>query len=196
MRMGISMSNGHRDQSGFTMIEILVTIVILTIGLLGLAGLQARIQVAEIESYQRAQAILVLQDMVARINGNRKNATAYVTGTPLGEGNAVISCAGKTGADLDLCEWGNMLLGAAETSGTQKVGAMIGARGCISNPVATMPRQMNVAVVWQGLTPTAAPNSTCGSGLYGNEATRRALVATIVIGCLQNDPTTGACVTP
>jgi len=188
---------GRPADRGFTMIEVLVTIIILTIGLLGLAGLQARLQVAEIEAYQRAQAILVLQDMVARINANRKNVTAYVTASPLGEGNAVQSCAGKTGADLDLCEWGNMLLGATETSGTQSVGAMIGARGCVSNPVATMPRQMNVAVVWQGLTPTAAPtNTTCGSGLYGNEATRRALVATIVIGCLQNDPTTGVCVTP
>ncbi|MGA0023069.1 MAG: type IV pilus modification protein PilV [Burkholderiales bacterium] len=188
---------GRPADRGFTMIEVLVTIIILTIGLLGLAGLQARLQVAEIEAYQRAQAILVLQDMVARINANRKNVTAYVTASPLGEGNAVQSCAGKTGADLDLCEWGNMLLGATETSGTQSVGAMIGARGCVSNPVATMPRQMNVAVVWQGLTPTAAPtNTTCGSGLYGNEATRRALVATIVIGCLQNDLTTGVCVTP
>jgi len=184
-----------KDQ-GFTMIEVLVTIIILTIGLLGLAGLQARLQVAEIEAYQRAQGLLVLQDMVARINANRKNATAYVTATPLGEGNTVQSCAGMTGANLDRCQWGNMLLGAAETSGSQNVGAMIGARGCISNPVATMPRRMDVAVVWQGLTPTAAPSTACGTGLYGNEATRRALVATIVIGCLQNDPTTGACVTP
>ncbi|MGA0032362.1 MAG: type IV pilus modification protein PilV, partial [Burkholderiales bacterium] len=96
---------GRPADRGFTMIEVLVTIIILTIGLLGLAGLQARLQVAEIEAYQRAQAILVLQDMVARINANRKNVTAYVTASPLGEGNAVQSCAGKTGADLDLCEW-------------------------------------------------------------------------------------------
>lgn len=179
------------------MLEVLVTIIILTIGLLGLAGLQARLQVAEIEAYQRSQAILVLQDMVARINANRKNAANYVTVAPLGEGNAVQNCAGKTGAALDTCEWGNMLLGAAETSGAQKVGAMIGARGCITNPVVSMPRQIGVAVVWQGFNPTAAPTSTaCGAGLYGDEATRRAMVATIVIGCLQNDPTTGVCVTP
>lgn len=179
------------------MLEVLVTILIVALGLLGVAGLQARMQVAEIEAYQRAQAILVLQDMVARINANRKNATTYVTASPLGTGNTVQSCAGMTGAALDACEWGNMLLGAAETSGAQSVGAMIGARGCITNPVVTMPRQIGVAVVWQGLTPTAAPvSTTCGAGLYGNEATRRAMVATIVIGCLQNDPTTGVCVTP
>lgn len=182
---------------GFTMLEILVTIILLTIGLLGLAGLQMRIQVAEIEAYQRAQAMLVLQDMVARINANRKNAAAYVTGTPLGTGNTVADCSALTGAAKDLCEWNNSLLGAAETSASQQVGAMVGARGCITNPVTTMPRQIGVAVVWQGFTPTAAPlSTTCGNGLYGDEATRRAMVATIVIGCLQNDPTTGVCVTP
>lgn len=182
------------------MIEILVTIILLAIGLLGVAGLQARMQVAEIESYQRAQAILVLQDMVARVNANRKNAANYVTASPAGTGNTVQNCADPsltTVAQRDLCEWNNALLGAAETTGGQTAGAMIGARGCVANPVATMPRQIDVAVVWQGLTPTLAPASTaCGTGLYGNEATRRAMVATIVIGCLQNDPTTGLCVTP
>ncbi len=186
-----------RHIKGFTMLEVLITIVILTFGLLGVAGLQARMQVAQIESYQRVQAILVLQDMVARINANRKTAATYVTASPLGTDNTVQNCAGLTGANLDKCEWNNMLLGSSETSGGQQVGAMIGARGCITNPVTTMPREMQVAVVWQGLIPTAAPASTvCGTGLYGNEATRRAMVATIVIGCLQNDPTTGLCVTP
>ena len=74
---------------------------------------------------------------------------------------------------------------------------MIDARGCITNVIAAMPREFVVAVTWQGLAPTVAPASTtCGQGLYGNEQTRRALIARVTIGCLQNDPTTGLCVTP
>lgn len=185
-------------ERGFTMLEVLITIVILAIGLLGVAGLQARMQLAEIEAYQRAQAIVLLQDMVARINANRKNAMSYVTASPRGTDNAVENCVGLTGASLDLCEWNNALLGATETSGGgQNVGAMNGARGCITNTVATMPREFVIAVAWQGITPTAAPASTtCGQGSYGNDATRRAMVARVVIGCLQNDPATGVCVTP
>jgi type IV pilus assembly protein PilV len=193
------MIRGQRSRMrGVTMIEVLITIVILTIGLLGVAGLQARMQLAEVESYHRSHAIVLLQDIVARVAANRRNAMNYVTGTPLGSGNAVENCIGLTGSDLDLCQWNNALLGAAETSsGGQQVGAMIGARGCISNVSATMPREFTVAVVWQGVTPTVAPTATtCGQGLYGNEQTRRALVARIKIGCLQNDPTTGLCVTP
>ena len=183
-------------QRGITMIEVLITIVIVAFGLLGVASLQARMQLAEIEAYQRAQAIVLLQDMVNRINANRKNAMAYA-GAAVGTDNTVQDCAGLTGAPLDLCEWNNALLGATETSGGgQNVGTMIGARGCITNTVATMPREFVVAVVWQGLNPTQVPASTtCGQNQYGNEAMRRAMVANVKIGCLQNDAA-GVCVTP
>jgi type IV pilus assembly protein PilV len=72
---------------------------------------------------------------------------------------------------------------------------MIGARGCVQQLSATPPQQYMVSVVWQGLNPTVAPGTTCGSGQYGIEATRRAVVASIMIGCLQNNPVTGACIT-
>jgi type IV pilus assembly protein PilV len=183
-------------QRGTSMIEVLVAIIIVIIGLLGLAGLQARINLAEMEAFQRAEAVVLLQDIVDRINANRKNSMSYVTAAA-GTGTAVQDCTGKTGAALDLCEWSNALLGAAESSGGLQVGAMIGARGCVTNTVATMPRQFLVSVVWQGINPTVSPAATtCGQGSYGNDATRRAIVATVVIGCLQNDPASGVCVTP
>ena len=52
---------------GFSMIEVLVALLIIVLELLGLAGLQVRMQQAEFESYQRAQAVILLQDMVERI---------------------------------------------------------------------------------------------------------------------------------
>lgn len=180
------------------MIEVLVAIVIVVVGLLGLAGLQSRAALAEMESFQRAQALVLLQDMVDRINSNRKNAMSYVTSGPLGTGADVADCTGLTGVALDKCEWHNALLGAAEQQGGSSIGAMIGARGCIENQVATMPRRFVVAVVWQGLNPTVSPAGTsCGQGLYGTgDLARRAVTTNITIGCLQNDPVTLACVTP
>lgn len=188
---------------GVTMIEVLIAIFVLTIGLLGMAGIQSQMQLSELEAYQRAQAIVLLQDMVNRINANRRvdstTAAEYVTASPLGTGAMDCNDASVTTiADHDLCEWNNSLYGANETKGSQTLGAMNGARGCITNPTTTMPREFVVAVAWQGMRPTIAPaETTCGQGSYGpDDRMRRALIAHVVIGCLQNDPSTGLCVTP
>jgi type IV pilus assembly protein PilV len=121
-----------------------------------------------------------------------------VTAAPLGTAGTIDCSAPATLAQRDQCAWHVALLGASETKGGVQLGAMTGARGCISNPVAAMPRRVIVAVAWQGVSPTAAPGATaCGLGTYGgDERFRRAMVASITIGCLQNDPTTGTCVTP
>ena len=186
-----------RRIQGVTMIEVLVAIFILTIGLLGTASMQSQMQLTQVEAYQRAQAIVLLQDMVDRVNANRRNVGAYVTTSPLG--TSAQDCSALTAvADLDKCEWNNALFGAAELKGTQTLGAMTGARACITNPVTTMPREVVVAVAWQGLRPTVVPGGTdCGQNEYGtDDRMRRAMVARITIGCLENNPTSGVCVTP
>ena len=195
------MLNAHpRSARGATMIEVLVAVIIVIIGLLGLAGLQAKAGQVEVESFQRAQAVELLQDMVDRISANRKNSMDYAVGTTWGTDQGELNCAGKTGADLDLCEWNNSLLGASESNNGLSVGAMIGARGCVDNISPTMPRVFQVSVVWQGTVATKSPGTACGQNLYGTSAggveLRRAVVATVVIACLQNDPISGNCTTP
>lgn len=192
---------------GATLLEVLVSLFIMTIGLLGVAGLQARMQAAEIEAYQRTQAIVLMQDMVDRINANRSKTAieSYVTASPLGTGSTLDCSAPGTNVALkDKCEWSSALAGAAETTSaggaTTTLGAMNEARGCITNPGTTMPREIVVAVVWQGIISTAAPTSTtCGQGLAaygGDDKLRRAMIARIKIACLFNDTSSGNCVTP
>ena len=48
------------------MIEVLATIVICVIGLWGLTEVQSRLQMWEVESYQRSQALMLLGDMSTR----------------------------------------------------------------------------------------------------------------------------------
>ncbi len=161
-------------QRGFTMIEVLVTIFILMIGLLGLAGLQARLQVSEMEAYQRAQALILLNDMASRISANRGNAAAYAAlapvADPLGTGR---DCAAiGTGSTLrdDAGEWCAALQGAAETSASGRVGAMLGGRGCVEDLYGG---QYMVTVAWQGLTPISAPPASvaCGRNTYDSPGT-------------------------
>ena len=76
-----------RAQSGVSLVEVLVTVVLLAFGLLGIAAFQAKAQVGSLEAYQRAQAVVLLEDMQARISGNPQFAAEYVTTTPLGTGD-------------------------------------------------------------------------------------------------------------
>src|SRR5881275_438814 len=123
---------GFRPQSGATMIEVLITIVILAFGLLGLVGMQAKVQLAQVESYQRAQAVVLLTDMVDRINANRGTADTYVSASVFGTGLVDTNpCPTAVGPARDQCEWSVALKGAAEKQSTTKLGAMSGARGCI-----------------------------------------------------------------
>jgi type IV pilus assembly protein PilV len=106
-----SLSNGQ--QCGASLIEVLVTIVILAAGLVGLVGLQARLQVLEFESYQRSQALLLLQDMVSRIELNRR-ALADYDGASVVAGACPLADATVVGQDL--AQWCSALEGAGEKS--------------------------------------------------------------------------------
>lgn len=180
-------------QRGFSLIEVLVTILILAFGLLGLAGLQARTMTMEMESYQRAQALVLLHDMAARLEGNVAQAASYVTTAALGTGDdQPASCASlAVGSARDHCEWSNQLKGAAESSGGASLGAMLGARGCVTQvqaPNATTgictPGIYEVVVAWQGMVETVAPNAsiTCGKDLYSSEAARRVVTLRVTSG--------------
>ena len=101
--------------------EVLVTMVILAIGLLALAGLQARLHVLQIESYQRAQALILLRDMASRVVNNRY-APPATSRRPARHGCG-LSDVTATRQEADATEWCNDIVGASETLGGGAVGA-------------------------------------------------------------------------
>jgi type IV pilus assembly protein PilV len=184
-------------EQGTSLIEVLVTLLVLSFGLLGVAGLQSKMGLAEMESYQRAQALLALADMTARIDANSSQAAAYVTtglntnGT-VGTDDPPADCTTlPAGPTRDLCEWSNELKGAAEQKSAANVGGMQAARGCITqlqapNPAlgVCQPGVYQVAVAWQGLNPTKAPALACAVNLYGAgaaDANRRVIAAKVSV---------------
>jgi type IV pilus assembly protein PilV len=174
------------------LIEVLVTLLILAFGLLGVAGLQAKIGATEMEGYQRAQALLALTQMTERMSANTAQAANYVSNNTVGTGDAQPADCNPIapGPNRDLCEWSNTLKGRGETSGGgASTGAMMGGRGCITQLQAPNPALgvcsagiYQVSVAWQGMAPTAVPTLACGTGLYGgNDAYRRVISATVSV---------------
>jgi type IV pilus assembly protein PilV len=95
-----------RHQGGITLIEILVALLILSIGLLGLANLQAVGLRANHNAYLRSQATFLAYDIVDRMRANRPPALSgsydiALDDTPAG--------SGVPANDLD--EWKTLLAG-------------------------------------------------------------------------------------
>ena len=155
----------QRAQCGGLLIEVLVTIVILAIGLLGLMQMQGRLQKSEVESYQRSQALMLANDMASRISANRADADSYIVGDPddpssLGGGACTAASSTDPLSLQDRAEWCNALRGAAEVQASGNVGGLINGRGCVYELVDD--EEYMVTVVWQGLTPISAPPVICG----------------------------------
>jgi type IV pilus assembly protein PilV len=176
-----------RSQRGALLIEALVAVLICAFGLLGFAALQARATASEFESYQRSQALVLISDMNNRLNANRAAAGAYVSDALIGEGT-VDHCVGLVGAPLDLCEWGNLIRGSAETRNGARVGSMMEARGCIEYAAGTSDRYV-VSIVWQGIVATGEPLMTpCNAQVAVPDGKLRRVVSSTVCMARLKDP--------
>ncbi len=86
-------------QAGTSLLEVLVTLVLLSIGLLGLAGLQASGMRVGHSSIHRSQAAQLAQDIIERMRANAADAGAY----NLALGDEAPACA--SAASCDLRDW-------------------------------------------------------------------------------------------
>lgn len=86
----------HRDdcQHGFTLLEVLISLVVLSIGLLGLAGLQSTGLRFNQSAAMRSQATQLAYDMADRM---RANSVAVSAGNYLGTAGATAACHTTTG---------------------------------------------------------------------------------------------------
>lgn len=180
--------------TGFALVETLVTIVIVAFGLLGVAGLVTRSFAVEVEATQRAQASMLLQDMMNRIEANRTRAGAYVTNDTGINGDPARCDAADPSVKRDRCEWGQLLAGANEQIGNQNAGVLTGAIGCVYE-IDGFNRIYAVAIAWQGMTTAAAPlvsqafpPNGCGHNAYASENLRRVMTMRLRLGTLT--PTT------
>lgn len=98
----------HHKRAGFTLIEVLVAVLVLSIGLLGLAGLQASSLRQNHSAYLRSQASLLAYDILERMRGNRDGAMngAY----NINNVNASLPATGQTLAGDDVASWGGAVL--------------------------------------------------------------------------------------
>ncbi|MET3493825.1 type IV pilus modification protein PilV [Variovorax boronicumulans] len=108
MKQPLEKMRRHRSQAGVALLEVLVSVLLFSLGLLGLIGLQARAISFSVDAEDRNRAALLANEVVALMWLNRsptvpadaltawKNRVkdAKATGLPDGEGEVTVS--GKT----------------------------------------------------------------------------------------------------
>jgi type IV pilus assembly protein PilV len=97
--------------AGFSLIEVLVALVVLSVGLLGLAALQTNAVGFNHDAYLRSQATILAYDIADRIRANRQEAIseAYdsVFATTLPACNAAVA---GTVVQQDIAAWRRALV--------------------------------------------------------------------------------------
>jgi type IV pilus assembly protein PilV len=101
-----------RLQRGFTLIEVLVSIVVLAVGLLGVAGLQMFSLKNTHSAYMRSQATLLAYDIIDSIRANPAAMASYAVAMGAFPGGTYATCVGTSAncttsqmAIFDLHQW-------------------------------------------------------------------------------------------
>ena len=183
---------------GFSLIEVLVSLLLLGMGMLGIVALAGNGQRSFSESTQRAEALRYVEEMADRIRVNPGAIANYVapgaaaTPVPVGDGtefdaigSTVSDCAlsaasaaagGCTPAEMaeyDRAWWDGLVAGRFGELG------LTAPQGCI-NRVVGIPERARIALVWQGMSDTQDLGANgalfeaidCGDGTFVGAAAR------------------------
>lgn len=113
-------------QQGVALLEVLIAFFVLSVGLLGLAGLQMKSLQFNQSAFQQSRATVALYDILDRMRMNKPDATGHVYDT----GGWVSSHSTGQLADNDLNAW------LANISGNLPSGQ--GSVSCDSNSICTV----------------------------------------------------------
>jgi type IV pilus assembly protein PilV len=181
----------YKRQKGFNLIEVLMTLVVVSVGLLSAASLQLLSKRSNFDAAQRTTAAHLAQDLFSRMRSNGNGLINYIPvgtlgGNVLGDAppvnclDAAADCTVTEIAAYDLWHWEEQLDGEFETSGGQARGGLTAPTVCITGPAFGGAGTYTVAIAWRGMTDMADPQiNNCGQGTgnYGaGDRYRRVLV--------------------
>jgi type IV pilus assembly protein PilV len=80
-------------ETGSSLIEVLITLLVFAVGMLGMAALQLNALQGSSDSAQRSQSTWILQDLAERIRANREGTAANYAAAPACNALPVNRCA-------------------------------------------------------------------------------------------------------
>lgn len=169
----------RRRQHGFSLIEVLVTTIVFSVGVLGITSLNALSKRSSYESVQRSSGSQLSFALLEEMRSNSGALAVYLAAADLGRGSQgsepapmcndpALPCSAAEMATHNLWDWEQLLDGNLELSGGTGVGGLVNPTGCIRGPAGGVAGIYTVTIAWLGSVQITnlGPNN-CGSGLYG-----------------------------
>lgn len=133
------------SERGFSLVEVLVALIVLSFGMLGVAGLYVTTLRASGSALLRMQAVNLAGDMADRIRAN-PNAGAAYAGAPANNNcasAAPVNCTAAAMAADDLFGWRAQLAATMPDDGNAGT-----SQGTVGVAGVTVPRTYTVTVTW------------------------------------------------
>lgn len=144
MNMPASKHRTLKNQHGVMLIEALIGILIFSIGILAMLGMQATAMRATIDSKYRTEASFLANEIIGRMWADRANLASYAT--------ASASCPGDP-----VCDWVARVQGLLpQATGTEAPSIVISGQ------------QVTVTVRWKRPGETSASNHTTVTEINGS----------------------------
>lgn len=189
------MANKPLSQHGFSLLELLIALVVFSVGLLAIAGLQTVSKQANFEAIQRTTASQVAYGLLEDIRTNGDAIEIYAVAGEMGDGSRGSepapncrngnACNPTQKATHDLWFWEQAIDGTLELNGGVAAGGLVLPTMCVTGPVGGGAGMYEIAIVWRGGAElTGTVNIACGTltGNYGasNEFRRVMQVSTFI----------------
>ena len=177
------------SQSGFSLLELLIALIVFSLGLLAVAGLQTVAKQANYESIQRTVAAQIATGLLEDIRTNGGGIAVYTGSGDIGGGSrgpepapncsAAAECNPAQKAAFDLWFWEQSLDGTLETTAGANAGGLVLPTLCVAGPAVGGAGIYRVTIVWRGTASLANQGTNaCGaaSGNYGAQNALRRIV--------------------
>lgn len=189
------MTRSRTHSSGFSLIELLIALIVFSVGMLAIAGLQSISKQSNFEAIQRTTAAQVASGLLEDIRTNGDAIDIYAATGEMGDGSrgnepapncrGANECNAAQKAAHDLWFWEQIIDGNLEDRSGVAAGGLVLPTMCVTGPVGGGAGMYEVVIVWRGGAELVnSANTACGTltGNYGanNEFRRVLTVSTYV----------------
>lgn len=157
----LSLNPDKNSQYGYLLVEVMVAMVIILLGVIGIAKVQHTSKSANAQAVQRTIASTLSDNLIERIRSNTagigtyfpSDSTVILKGNTTAPGQTCVAgsmCDPAQLAAFDIWEWEQNLIGVLETASGTNTGGLVDPIVCLRRPPGGGDGIYHIAIAWRG----------------------------------------------